>query len=68
MKLHKTAMMEKSHPLPTQSQLPDHRLSGKELGKLAKRMVDSNDPTEKAELTEAMVRGFYGNKRPRSSY
>ena len=53
MKMHKTAEMEK--PRPTRKPSP-------RLGKLAKRMVDSNDPTETAELNEAMVRGFYGNK------
>jgi hypothetical protein len=62
MKMHKTAEIEKSLLILKQSPQPDGRLSGKELGKLAKRMVESNDPAEKAELTEAMVRGFYGDK------
>jgi hypothetical protein len=62
MKMHKTAEMEKPRPTRKTSPQLEGRLSGEELGKLAKRMVDSNDPTETAELNEAMVRGFYGNK------
>jgi hypothetical protein len=35
-------------------------LTGKELGKLAQRMIDSADPAEKLRLREEMTRGFYG--------
>jgi hypothetical protein len=62
MKMRKTAVMEKPRPIRKRSPQSDGRLSGKELGKLAKHMVEANDPAETAELTEAMVRGFYGNK------
>jgi hypothetical protein len=62
MKLHKTAEIEKPRLIRKQSPHSDGRLSGKELGKLAKRMVESNNLAEKAELTEQMVHGFYGNK------
>jgi hypothetical protein len=41
---------------------PHGRLSGEELGKLAERMVESNDPVKTAELQDVMVRGFYGDK------
>jgi hypothetical protein len=35
-------------------------LTGKELGKLAQRMVESDDPVEVERLKSAMTRGFYG--------
>lgn len=35
-------------------------LTGKELGKLAQRMVESDDPAEIMRLKSAMTRGFYG--------
>jgi hypothetical protein len=38
------------------------KLSGAEIGSLAKRMVESNDPHEKAALKEAIVSGFYGEE------
>ena len=38
------------------------QLSGKELGDLAKRMVETKDPTEADRLQEDIVRGFYGNE------
>jgi hypothetical protein len=36
------------------------QLSGEELGVLAQRMVDSNDPAEKDKLKDEITRGFYG--------
>jgi hypothetical protein len=36
------------------------QLSGDELGELAQRMVESNDPAEIERLKSAMTRGFYG--------
>jgi hypothetical protein len=38
------------------------QLSGDELGKLAQRMVDSDDPVEIERLKSAMTRGFYGER------
>jgi hypothetical protein len=35
-------------------------LTGKEIGELAQRMIDSVDPAEKLRLREEMTRGFYG--------
>src|SRR5256714_13705471 len=37
----------------------ERRLTGKELAKLAERMVKATDPAEEAIIREAMVRGFY---------
>ncbi len=37
------------------------QLSGDELGKLAQRMVDSDDPLEVERLKIVITRGFYGN-------
>jgi hypothetical protein len=37
------------------------QLSGDELGKLAQRMVDSDDPLEVERLKAVITRGFYGN-------
>ena len=37
------------------------RLTGKELGVLAQRMVESNDPAEVEKLKSALTRGFYGD-------
>jgi hypothetical protein len=53
----------------------ERRLTGKELARLAERMVNAMDPAEEALIREAMVRGFYSasagrpgsgsrNKRP----
>ena len=39
----------------------ERQLSGGELGKLAQRMADSNDPAEKERLRAEIHRGFYGN-------
>jgi hypothetical protein len=36
------------------------QLSGKELGEMAERLAESNDPAEIARLKSAMTRGFYG--------
>ena len=38
----------------------ERQLSGKELGALAQRMAESNDPAEKKRLREEIHRGFYG--------
>jgi len=37
------------------------QLTGKELGALAQRMVESNDPAELERLKSALTRGFYGD-------
>ena len=37
------------------------RLSGKELGVLAERLAESNDPAEIVRLKSALTRGFYGD-------
>jgi hypothetical protein len=36
------------------------QLTGKELGELANKLAESNDPAEIARLKSAMKRGFYG--------
>jgi len=36
------------------------KLTPEELGDLAKRMVEENDPIEADRLREEIVRGFYG--------
>ena len=36
------------------------QLTGQELGELADRLADSNDPAEIVRLKSAMTRGFYG--------
>jgi hypothetical protein len=38
----------------------ERMLSGKELGALARRMIDTNDPVEKLRIREELTRGFYG--------
>lgn len=38
----------------------ERMLSGKELGVLAQRMIESTDPVEKLKIREEMTRGFYG--------
>ena len=58
----KTVATEKPRLARVRKRLPRGRRSGEKLGKLAERMVQSNDPAETAELQEAMVRGFYGDK------
>jgi hypothetical protein len=37
------------------------QLTGKELGDLARRMVETKDPAEADRLQEEIVRGFYGD-------
>ena len=37
-------------------------LNPEELGRLAKRMVEANDPAEADRLQEEIVRGFYGGQ------
>ena len=38
----------------------ERQLSGKEIASLAKRMVATTDPLEKARIREQITRGFYG--------
>jgi hypothetical protein len=38
------------------------QLTGKELGELARRMVEEKDPAEADRLQEEIVRGFYGGE------
>ena len=40
----------------------ERMLSGKELGKLAQRMIEASDPIEKLKIREELTRGFYGGK------
>ena len=40
------------------------QLSPDELGRLAKRMVETKDPAEADRLQEEVVRGFYGDHTP----
>ncbi|CAN5506068.1 hypothetical protein BH18VER2_BH18VER2_05770 [soil metagenome] len=40
----------------------ERMLSGKELGALAKRMIEASDPVEKLKIREEFTRGFYGGK------
>ena len=40
----------------------NRQLSPEELGRLAKQMVEANDPVEADWLQEEIVRGFYGGK------
>lgn len=37
------------------------KLSAEELGELAKRLVDSDDPAEVAALKNQIIAGFYGD-------
>jgi hypothetical protein len=37
------------------------QLPGEELGIIAQKMLDTNDPTEKTRLREELTRGFYGD-------
>ena len=46
-------------------QLARHRqLSADELGEMAERLAESNDPAEIIRLKSAMTRGFYGEEFP----
>jgi hypothetical protein len=38
----------------------ERMLSGKELGALAQRMIETADPIEKIKIREELTRGFYG--------
>ena len=38
----------------------DRMLNGKELGELARRMVEATDPAEALRWRDAVLRGFYG--------
>ncbi len=38
----------------------ERMLSGKELGALAQRMINTTDPVEKLRIREELTRGFYG--------
>lgn len=59
----KTATETEEPRLGPQRRRTGHRkLTGEEIGSLAKRMVESNDPQEKAMLKEAIVSGFYGEQ------
>ena len=40
----------------------NRRLSPEELGQLAKRMQETDDPAEADRLQEAILRGFYGGE------
>ena len=40
----------------------DRMLSGKELGELARRMVEATDSSEALRWRDAVLRGFYGGK------
>ncbi len=60
MKTKAATEIEEPRPRPQRNRPGDRKLTGDEIGLLAKRMVESNDPQEKARLKEAIVRGFYG--------
>ena len=52
---------EQSRVIQFVNELASRRqLTGEELGELAQRMADSNDPAEKKRLREEIHRGFYG--------
>jgi hypothetical protein len=38
------------------------QLTGKELGELTKRMIETKDPVEADRLKEEIVHGFYGDE------
>jgi hypothetical protein len=67
-----TAVIEEIEQLPPEDQsrviqfvnelARKRQLTGKELGELAKRMVETKDPTEADRLQEEIVRGFYGGE------
>jgi hypothetical protein len=40
----------------------ERRFTGKELGNLARKMVNAEDPVEADQLREEIVRGFYGSE------
>jgi hypothetical protein len=67
-----TAVSEEIEQLPPEEQsrviqfaielARKRQLTGKELGELARRMVETKDPAEADRLQEEIVRGFYGGK------
>ena len=67
-----TAVIEEIEQLPPEEQsrviqfaielARKRQLTGKELGELAKRMVETKDPVEADRLQEEIVRGFYGGE------
>ena len=67
-----TAVIEDIEQLPPEEQsrviqfaielARKRQLTGKELGELARRMVEAKDPAEADRLQEEIVRGFYGGK------
>ena len=67
-----TAVIEEIEQMPPEDQsrviqfaielARKRQLTGKELGELAKRMVETKDPAEAGRLEEEIVRGFYGNE------
>jgi len=67
-----TAVIEEIEHLPPEEQsrviqyaielARRRQLTGKELGELARRMVETKDPAEADRLQEDIVRGFYGNE------
>ncbi len=67
-----TAVIEEIEQMPPEDQsrviqfaielARKRQLTGKELGELAKRMVETKDPAEADRLQEEIVRGFYGDE------
>ncbi len=67
-----TAVIEEIEQLPPEEQsrviqyamelARRRQLTGKELGELARRMVETKDPVKADRLREEIVRGFYGNE------
>ena len=67
-----TAVIEEIEQLPPEEQsrviqfaielARKRQLTGKELGELARRMVEAKDPAEADRLQEEIVRGFYGGQ------
>jgi hypothetical protein len=41
----------------------ERKLTGKELSRLAERMVNTTDPAEQARVREEIIRGFYGQRQ-----
>jgi len=67
-----TAVIEEIEQLPPEEQsrviqfvnelARRRQLTGKELGELARQMVETKDPAEADRLKEEIVRGFYGGE------
>ena len=67
-----TAVIEEIEQLPPEDQsrviqfvnelARRRQLTGRELGKLARQMVETKDPAEADQLKEEIVRGFYGGE------